>query len=110
MVGLVCSDGVILAAEKNLLSKLQCKSSDQRIFTVEQDIGLGIQGRIPDGMIVLSRARSECENYKDNFGVPIPGEILAERLANFVHAHTLYGAYRPLGCEIFLSCKDANSQ
>ncbi len=106
MVGLVCKDGVILATEKIRTSKLQAKSSDRRIFSVDEHIGLGICGRVPDGMIVLQKARIECENYRSNFGIPISGQILTERLANYVHAHTLYGSYRPLGCEIFVIAKD----
>lgn len=106
MIGVVCKDGVILAGEKIITSKLQAKSSDRRIFSADEHIGIGICGRVPDGMIVLSRAREECENYRNNFGVPISGQILTERLANYVHVHTLYGSYRPLGCDIFIICQE----
>jgi 20S proteasome subunit alpha 7 len=64
MVGLACSDGVILATEKIIGSKLQAKSSDRRIFSVDEHIGVGICGKITDGMIVVQRARIECENYR----------------------------------------------
>ena len=60
-------------------------------------------------MIVLTRARMESESYRKKYGIPISGQILTERLANFVHAHTLYGAYRPLGCEIFVITKENQS-
>ena len=106
MIGFACKDGVILATEKILVSKLQAKSSDRRIFAVDEHIIIGICGWIPDGMLVISRARMECENSRSNFGVPISGQILTQRLANFVHAHTLYGSYRPLGCELFVICQE----
>jgi 20S proteasome subunit alpha 7 len=48
----------------------------------------------------------ECENYRKSFGVSISGQILAERLSNYLHAHTLYGYFRPLGCEILVSSFD----
>lgn len=53
MVGLVCSDGVILATEKIITSKLQAKASDRRIFSVDEHIGIGVCGKITDGMIVV---------------------------------------------------------
>lgn len=63
MVGLVCKNGVILATEKIRASRLQAKSSDRRIFSVDDHIGIGICGRIPDGKVIVSRARVEAENY-----------------------------------------------
>lgn len=73
MIAVVCKDGVILASEKIKASKLQAKSSDRRIFSVDEHIGLGICGRVPDGMIILNRARMECEGYWRNYGIPISG-------------------------------------
>lgn len=54
-------------------------------------MALAFAGKLPDGMIIFDRARKEVEGYKKNFGVDIPTSILAERLANYMHTHTLYG-------------------
>lgn len=43
------------------------------MFSVDTHIGIAICGRIPDGMVIVSRARNECEGYRKNFGVPISG-------------------------------------
>lgn len=106
VVGVVCSDGVILALEKIKQSPLLVKDANRRIFNIETHIGIAICGRIPDGMIVVHRAREEAEQYRNNFGVPISGTVLAERVANFVHAYTLYGAYRPFGATFFIASMD----
>lgn len=34
---------------------------------------MAISGRLPDGMVIVERARKEAESYKANFGVPISG-------------------------------------
>ena len=57
-------------------------------------------------MSIVEYAKKECEAYRKNYGVPITGLILTERLAVYVHMHTLYGQLRPLGCEIFISSFD----
>ena len=106
VIGLLCADGVILASEKLRQSPLEAKGANPRIFSVEAHIGLAIAGNLADGQHILHRARKEAASYRKNFGVDISGAILAERLANFVHAHTLYGAYRPFGCSILLSSVD----
>jgi len=106
VVGVICADGVILACEKIRQSPLLVKDANKRIFNIETHIGIAICGRVPDGMIVIERAREEAEQYRTNFGVPISGAVLAERVANFVHAYTLYGAYRPFGATFFLASYD----
>lgn len=106
VVGVVCADGVILACEKIRQSPLLVKDANRRIHNIESHIGIAVCGRIPDGDIVISRAREEAEQYRTNFGVPISGAVLAERVANFVHAYTLYGAYRPFGATFFIASYD----
>ena len=106
VVGVVCNNGVILACEKIKQSPLLVKDSNRRIYNIETHIGMAICGRVPDGMIVVHRAREEAEQYRNNFGVAISGAVLAERVANFVHAYTLYGAYRPYGATFFISSFD----
>lgn len=106
VVGVICNDGVILGCEKIKQSALLVKDANRRIYNIETHIGIAICGRIPDGMIVVSKAREEAEQYRNNFGVPISGAILAERVAHIVHAYTLYGAYRPFGTTFLISSFD----
>ena len=106
VVAIQCSDGIILACEKIKRSPLQVIDSNKRIFNVDKHIGLVITGRLPDGLVVLERARKEAENYRDFFGLPITGRILTERISNYIHAHTLYGQFRPFGIAITIASYD----
>ena len=106
VVGVICNNGVILGCEKIKQSPLLVKDSNRRIFNIETHIGMAICGRISDGMNVMYRAREEAEQYKINFGIPISGAVLAERVANYVHAYTLYGAYRPFGATFLIASMD----
>ena len=102
-----CVDGaVILACEKIRQSALETEDANKRLYSVDAHIGIGLCGRLPDGHNVVSRARKECESYRKTFGVSISGVVLAERLANYVQAHTSYGQFRPLGCAIFIVAYD----
>ena len=82
---------------------METADGNHRIFNIDKHIGLAICGRLPDGKNVVSRARKECDGYRDNFGRNLPGPILADRLANYIHAHTCYGQFRPLGIAVFLA-------
>lgn len=106
VLAIQCSDGIILASEKIKKSPLQVIDSNKRIFNVDKHIGFAITGRLPDGLVVLERARKEAENYRDFFGLPITGKILTERISNYIHAHTLYGQFRPFGIAITIASFD----
>ena len=106
VMGLCCSDGVILACEKIESSPLEASNANPRIFNIEKHIGMAICGRLADGKNVVLKARKECDAYRRNFGRPLPGHILADRMANYMHAHTCYGQFRPLGIAVFISCYD----
>ena len=103
VLGVLTSDGVILATEKIRHNPLLVEDSNRRIFNITESIGLLICGRVPDGKDCLRRAREEAKSYRNNFGVEIALSTLVNRLANYIHAHTIYNAYRPYGSSVILA-------
>lgn len=101
-----CKDGVILATEKLIKSRLMVEDSNRRIFNIDETIGMVICGHLPDGKNVVDRARKEAKMYRDNYGVPITGRLLTERVALYIHAHTLYSSYRPMGTAVLIATVD----
>jgi 20S proteasome subunit alpha 7 len=106
IVGIKCKDGIILGAEKLLVSRLLIDGTNRRIHNVDTHIGLAYNGKIPDGRHILTRARSESSDYTKSFDIPIRGNILSDRVSQYVHAYTLYGSYRPFGSAIILAAHD----
>ncbi|KAL4493549.1 hypothetical protein ABPG72_004042 [Tetrahymena utriculariae] len=106
ILGVRCKDGVILGAEKKLQTKLMVEDSDRRIYNIQKNIGMIVGGRIPDGRNVVHRARKEAQEYEKHFAMSVSGRILSERTGQYLHAHTLYGAYRPFGCSVIISSYD----
>lgn len=106
VVGVRCVDGVVLAVEKMMSSKMLVSGTARRSHIIDKHAALSVCGLIPDGRVIVSRARGEAEQYKDLYGHPIPGEILAGRLADFVHLYTLHWHVRPFGCAILLAVTD----
>ncbi len=51
---------------------------------------------------LVARARDEAASYREFYGHPIPGKVLAERVAGFVHAYTMYWSVRPFGASILI--------
>jgi len=69
---------------------------------------MAIVGLLADARQLLTVARDEAKQYKSDYGVSIPVKYLADRLAMYMHAYTLYGFVRPFGCFIILSSYESD--
>ncbi|KUI66058.1 putative proteasome subunit alpha type-7 [Cytospora mali] len=96
-VGIRCKDGVVLAVEKVVTSKLLKPGSNKRIATVDRHLGVVYSGMVPDGRHFIDRARDEARSWRDNFKTPITTADLAARMGGYLQAYTLYQSVRPFG-------------
>ncbi|RKP07153.1 20S proteasome subunit [Thamnocephalis sphaerospora] len=107
-IGLRCKDGVVLAVEKLVQSKLLVPGSNRRILAVDRHIGMAIAGLLADGRHIVKRARDEAESYRDVYNVPMPGKMLASRIGQYVSMYTLYSSVRPFGSAVLIGSVDEN--
>jgi len=108
-VGIRVKDGVIFGVEKLVISKMLEQGSNRRIMGIDRHCGGCFAGLSADARHLINRARSEAKGYKQFYHDPIPGKILAERVAGFVQAYTLYGHLRPFGVSLILGSWDQDS-
>ncbi|OCH90688.1 20S proteasome subunit [Obba rivulosa] len=105
-IGLRVKDGVVLAVEKLIHSKLLVPEANRRIQTVDRHVGLVSAGLLADGRNLANRSRDEASGYKDTYRQPIPLKFLADRLGMYVQTYTLYSSVRPFGCSTILGACD----
>ena len=110
VLGIIFKDGVVLISEKIKQSKAIVSGSNHSVYSVAPHIGMAICGLLPDGRNIVSRAKLEASSYLKNYGIPISGQILAERLSIYVHAHTCHWGARPFGCCVFISSYDTDKK
>ncbi|KAK7729255.1 putative proteasome subunit alpha type-7 [Cytospora paraplurivora] len=96
-IGIRCKDGVVLAVEKIVTSKLLKPGANKRIATVDRHLGVVYSGMVPDGRHFIDRARDEARSWRDNFKTPITTADLAARMGGYLQAYTLYQSVRPFG-------------
>ncbi|KAL6749261.1 20S proteasome alpha subunit G [Haematococcus lacustris] len=106
VVGLKVKDGVVLGVEKLIVSKLLVEGSNRRLHAVDRHAGAAVSGLAPDGRMIVNRAVEEAAAYKRFYGDLIPGHVLAERVASYMHLFNLYWSFRPFGCTMLLSAYD----
>ncbi|KAH7105500.1 20S proteasome subunit [Auriculariales sp. MPI-PUGE-AT-0066] len=105
-IGLRVKDGIVLAVEKLVHSKLLVPEANRRIQTIDRHIGLATSGLPADARHLAGRARDEAQNYRDTYQSPTPLKSLADRLSLYVQAYTLYSSVRPFGISSILGAVD----
>jgi len=106
VIGLKVKDGVVLAVEKLVHSKLLVPESNRRIQTIDRHIGMATAGLLADGRHLANRARDEASNYRDLYRSPPTLQALADRVGLYVQAYTLYSSVRPFGISALLGAVD----
>ncbi|KAJ3052730.1 hypothetical protein HK097_005790 [Rhizophlyctis rosea] len=105
-IGIRARDGVVLAVEKLVQSKLLVPGSNKRIQSADSHVGVATAGLLADGRHLVTRIREEAQQYRDFYRSKIPGKVIAERAAGYVQAFTLYSSVRPFGISAILATVD----
>ncbi|ESK97560.1 proteasome subunit alpha type-3 [Moniliophthora roreri MCA 2997] len=105
-VGLRVKDGIVLAVEKLVHSKLLVPEANRRIQSIDKHIGLATAGLLADGRQLANRAKDESSSYRDNFRAPAPLKYIADRLGSYMQVYTLYSSVRPFGISTIIGGVD----
>ncbi|KAK7061568.1 proteasome subunit alpha type [Favolaschia claudopus] len=105
-IGLKVKDGVVLAVEKLVHSKLLVPGANRRIQTVDRHIGLATAGLPADARTVGNRARDEASSHRDFYRAPPTLKTIVDRIGQFVQVYTLYSSVRPFGISTIMGAVD----
>lgn len=73
-VGVQTADGVVLACEKRVPSKLVDPSSIKKIVEIDSHIAAAVSGLVADARILVEHARVESQNHKFTYNEPMKVE------------------------------------
>ena len=104
-IGIKCKDGVIIAVEENPRA-LQVADITQKIFQVDQHIGVAAAGYIPDARVQVDNARFFSQSTKLTYDEPVEVETVAKHLADQCHQFTQYSGVRPYGVALIIAGVD----
>ncbi|WP_461863414.1 archaeal proteasome endopeptidase complex subunit alpha [Thermococcus sp.] len=102
-VGVKCSEGVVLAVEKRVTSRLIEPESYEKIFQIDDHIAAASSGIIADARVLVDRARLEAQIYRLTYGEPVPLTVLVKKICDLKQAHTQYGGVRPFGAALLMA-------
>lgn len=102
-LGITINEGVVLAAEKRVRSKLVEEVSIEKIFQVDEHIGAAASGLIADARVLIDHARIEAQINRLRYDEPISVQALAKRIGDIKQLYTQHGGVRPFGARLLIA-------
>ncbi|NLD56734.1 MAG: archaeal proteasome endopeptidase complex subunit alpha [Methanomicrobiales archaeon] len=102
-VGIKAKDGVVLIVDKRVSSKLLEASSIEKIFKIDEHIGVASSGLVGDARALVDRARVESQINRISYDEPIEVEALSKKLCDHMQTLTQYGGIRPYGTALLIA-------
>jgi len=100
-VGVKCNDGIVIAVEEKP-RKLQISDVAQKIFQVDDHVGIAAAGYIPAARSQVDNARFFSQSNKMIYDEPVEVETIAKHLADQSQQYTQYAGVRPYGVALIL--------
>jgi proteasome alpha subunit len=100
-IGIKSKDGIVIAVEEKP-RKLQISDVAQKIFQIDDHVGLAAAGYIPDARSQVDNARFFSQSNKLIYDEPVEVETIAKHLADQAQQFTQYAGVRPFGVSLIL--------
>lgn len=102
-LGVKCDEGIVLAVDKKIPSKLVQPESFEKIFQVDTHIGTAASGMIADARQLVERARIEAQIHRLTYDEDISVSVLCKKIGDLMQMHTQYGGLRPFGAQLIIA-------
>ena len=106
-VGLKFDDGVVLIVDKRITSQLIEPGSIEKIFKVDDHVGVATSGLVADARVLVDRARTDSQLNRVTYDEYIEVETLVKKICDFKQTYTQYGGVRPFGTALLIAGRDA---
>ena len=101
-LGLLCSDGIVLAVEKRVQSKLLEKpKTSEKMYKIDNHIACAVAGLTSDANILLNEARLLAQKHRYRYRESQNVESMIKALCNMKQSYTSSGL-RPFGVSFLI--------
>ncbi len=101
--GITYANGVLLAVDKNIKSALIIPQSIEKIFKVDDHIGVATSGLVADARRLVDEARVKAQRSKLAYDEPISVSTLTKDICDTKQVYTQYGGARPFGIALLIA-------
>lgn len=101
-IGIVYSDGVLLATDKTIGTRLVKTDSIEKIFKIDDHVAAATSGLVADARRIVHHARVEAQREKVAYNEPVSIEALTKDVCDLKQMYTQYGGTRPFGTSLLI--------
>jgi proteasome alpha subunit len=102
-IGIKAKDGAVLLVDKRSTTRLVEMESIEKIFQIDDHIGLATSGLVADARVLVDFARVQAQINKTTYSEPIGIETLAKEICDFKQSYTQSGGVRPFGTSLLIA-------
>ena len=102
-IGIVCSDGVFILADKRIEDKLIVPSSATKVYEIDSHIISSVAGIISDARILIEKAQVLAQQHRVTYDSPVEPELIAKEISDIKQQFTQYGGARPFGVSLMIA-------
>ncbi len=102
-IGIVCSDGVFIIADKRIRDKLIVPASSVKVHEIDNHIISSSAGIAADTRVLIEKAQVIAQQHRITYDSPIEPETIIKELSNMKQQFTQYGGARPFGVAMMVA-------
>jgi len=107
-IGMLCSDGVLIVADKRLQNELMLPESASKIYEIDSHIAATAAGILSDARILVEKVQLSAQQNRLIYDSPIDTESIIKEIADTQQLFSSYGGARPLAVRILAIGMDQN--
>lgn len=102
-IGMVCSDGVFILADKRNEDTLIVPNSAQKIYEIDEHMIASVAGIISDARVLIDKAQLLAQQNRITYDSSIEPELIIKEISNLKQQFTQYGGARPFGVSVMVA-------
>jgi len=106
ILGVACSEGVVLGAEEKIETKLQDPDFTWKLYEVDSHLGAAVVGLGSDARVLIDQTRVFCQSNRLLYDEPIDVEVVTKRIGDLKQLYTQHAGVRPFGVSIIFGGVD----
>ncbi len=108
-VGINCSDGVVIVADKGQKDTLIIPESAEKIYEIDEHVMASAAGILSDARILINHTRLLAQQHKVTYDSPIEVETVIREISDIQQQYTQHPGVRPFGVCLIVAGKQSES-
>lgn len=109
-IGIVCSDGVFIMADRRVEDKLIVPNSASKVHEIDNHLIASVAGIVSDARVLIEKAQLIAQQHRVTYDSPVEPETVVKEISNIKQQFTQYGGARPFGVSMMFAGLNGKKQ